>query len=255
MASRPWPIEPLKVWIVLPAYNEADNLWPLFEQVDQTMRLLPHPSEVIVVDDGSADRTAEIATAASQHLHVTLLRHEQNLGLGPTIRDGLRYAAQHADARDAVVTMDADNSHKPGAIPAMLDHLSQGAELVIASRYQHGSLIRGVPRFRIWTSNVAGWLFRLTFPIPGVRDYTCGFRAYRADLLQRGFDRYGDAFIDQEGFQCMVDILLKLAKLDPLVREVPMILRYDLKEGPSKMNVSKTIGQTLRLMLDRRLEK
>ncbi len=134
-------------------------------------------------------------------------------------------------------------------------HLAQGAELVIASRYQPGALIRGVPTRRIWTSNVASWLFRLLFPIPGVKDYTCGYRAYRAELLQRAFERYGESFVDQEGFQCMVDILLKLHRLDPLVREVPMILRYDLKEGPSKMNVSKTIGATLRLMLQRRLEE
>jgi len=255
MAEKPWPTEPPKVWVVLPAFNEQDNLWPLLEQLDQTRQLLSGEMEVVIVDDGSSDGTADVATHASKHLPVTLLRHEQNMGLGPTIRDGLRHAAQHASPRDAIISMDADNSHKPGLIPSMLDHLGQGAELVIASRYQPGALIRGVPRVRIWTSNVASWLFRLIFPIPGVRDYTCGYRAYRAELLQRAFDQYGESFVDQDGFQCMVDILLKLARLDPPVREVPMILRYDLKEGPSKMNVSKTIGATIRLMVHRRIER
>ncbi len=254
-ADQRWETLPPKVWVVLPAFNEAANLPPLFEQLHQTWRLLPHAFEVIVVDDGSADETAQVVADWQAQLDIDLHRHERNQGLGPTIRDGLRQAANRAEPRDVIITMDADNSHKPGLIPAMLDHLAQGAELVIASRYQPGALIRGVPTRRIWTSNVASWLFRLLFPIPGVKDYTCGYRAYRAELLQRAFERYGESFVDQEGFQCMVDILLKLHRLDPLVREVPMILRYDLKEGPSKMNVSKTIGATLRLMLQRRLEE
>lgn len=246
---------PGRIWIVLPAYNEADNLGPLLDQIAAIRGWLAWPVQVVVVDDGSADATAVVAEEAADQLPLTLLRHERNQGLGPTIRDGLRHAATQAAPHDAVVTMDADNSHKPGAIPALLDHLRQGADLAIASRYQPGALIRGVPRHRLATSTIAAWLFRATFPIPGVRDYTCGFRAYRASLLQQAFAHYGDRFVDQDGFQCMVDILLKLARFDPLVREHPMILRYDLKLGPSKMNVTKTIGATLRLMLQRRLER
>jgi dolichol-phosphate mannosyltransferase len=65
-------------------------------------------------------------------------------------------------------------------------------------------------------------------PIRGVRDYTCGYRAYRGRVLRQAFQRYGDDFINQEGFQCMVDILLKLRKMDVIFGEVPLILRYDL---------------------------
>jgi dolichol-phosphate mannosyltransferase len=91
------------------------------------------------------------------------------------------------------------------------------------------------------------------FPIHGVRDYTCGFRAYRCRLLREAFRRYGDDFVDRRGFECMVDILLKLHRLGATFAEVPLTLRYDRKGGASKMRVARTVADTLRLMLRRRL--
>ena len=92
-------------------------------------------------------------------------------------------------------------------------------------------------------------LMRTVFPIKGARDYTCGFRAYRASILQAAFARYGEGLISQKGFSCMVDILLKLRTLDPIMGEVPLILRYDLKHGMSKMHAARTTVDTLALML------
>jgi dolichol-phosphate mannosyltransferase len=85
-----------------------------------------------------------------------------------------------------------------------------------------------------------------------VRDYSCGYRAYRASLLREAFARWDQDFISEPGFSCMVDILLKLDKLGAICTEVPMILRYDRKPGKSKMNVRKTIWQTLSLLIRRR---
>jgi len=95
-------------------------------------------------------------------------------------------------------------------------------------------------------------LFKIMFSIPGIRDYTCGYRAYRAGLLQDVIAS-DPAFFDQDGFQVMVDILLKLRRdKDLIFGEVPLILRYDLKEGSSKMDVGGTIRSTLALMWRRR---
>jgi dolichol-phosphate mannosyltransferase len=84
----------------------------------------------------------------------------------------------------------------------------------------------------------------------GIKDYTCGFRAYRVDMLRKTINFYGDKFITQKGFGCMVEVLLKVASQSATMNEVPMILRYDLKQGESKMNVKKTTSQTLKLLLD-----
>ena len=86
-------------------------------------------------------------------------------------------------------------------------------------------------------SRAASLLMRIVFPIRGVRDFTCGYRAYRADVLQRAVEHYHGEFVDQDGFQCMVDILLKLRPMRLIFGEVPLLLRYDRKGGQSKMHV------------------
>src|SRR5262249_45187187 len=101
-------------------------------------------------------------------------------------------------------------------------------------------------------SKGASWLFQFFFPIHGVRDYTCGYRAYRAGAMKQLIDRHGKEFISERGFSCMVDILLRLRESDLVFTEVPMVLRYDLKPGLSKMKVAQTIFDTLKLLMKRR---
>jgi dolichol-phosphate mannosyltransferase len=241
------------VWVVLPAYNEARTLPGLLDAIDESMFEAGLVYRVIVVDDGSDDGTSEVVEEAAQRLPLVLERHPRNLGLGMTLRDGLLAAARLADPKDLVVTMDADSSHSPELILRMVRLAREGHDVVIASRYRPGSRVRGVPLLRRVLSYWGSWLLRAVFPTPGVRDYTCGYRAYRAALLQRVIETEGEAFFDQEGFQCMVDILLKLRRNPDLIfGEVPFVLRYDLKEGASKMNVSRTLRNTLVLILRRR---
>jgi dolichol-phosphate mannosyltransferase len=90
--------------------------------------------------------------------------------------------------------------------------------------------------------------------VKGIRDYSCGFRAYRATTLRAAYAHYGDkGFVTEQGFACMVEILLQLNRLGGVrFAEVPFILRYDLKPTPTKMNVLRTIQDTLRLALRHR---
>jgi dolichol-phosphate mannosyltransferase len=178
--------------------------------------------------------------------------HEVNQGLGATIRDGLLKACELADPQDVLVTLDADNTHTPELILRMVRTVREGLDVVVASRYRPGSRVRGVPLGRRILSRVASVLFRLLFPIKGIRDYTCGYRAYRAGALQSVISRSGGTFFQEEGFQAMVDILLKLRRdKDLIFGEVPLILRYDLKEGASKMDIGRTIRRTLSLVVRR----
>lgn len=241
------------IWVVLPAYNEELSLPPLLERIDESMFEAGLTYRVLLVDDGSKDGTLKVAEEFAKRIPLIVERHEVNMGLGATIRDGLMKASELAEPNDIIVTMDADNSHTPALIQRMVRLIREGHDVVIASRYQPGSSIRGVSLARRALSYWGGWLFRIMFPIPGVRDYTCGYRAYRAEVMQRVASEHGKAFFDQEGFQCMVDILLKLRKMDLIFGEVPFVLRYDMKEGESKMNITKTIKNTLSLMLQRRL--
>jgi dolichol-phosphate mannosyltransferase len=134
----------------------------------------------------------------------------------------------------------------------MILKVLEGHDIVIASRFRKGARVIGLSWSRKCMSIGASWMMRIVFPIKGVRDYTCGFRAYRAEILRKAFKEYGETFIDQIGFQCMSDILIKLRRFEPVVAEVPMILRYDFKMGSSSMKVGLTVIKTLRLVLVRR---
>jgi len=242
-----------KIFVVLPAYDEEDNIGGLLDKIDGAMTEFGLRYQVIVVDDGSRDRTFEVLQDYSKRIPLTISRHQANQGLGPTIRDGLLLAAGMAAPSDFVITMDADETQSPTLIPRMVEMLREGHDVVIASRYQPGSRVVGLSVARRIASYGASWLFRMLFPTPGVRDYTCGFRAYRGQVLALAEAKYGARFVEGQGFQCMVDILLKLRRLDLQFGEAPLILRYDLKRGASKMRVARTIWHTLSLIVKRRL--
>lgn len=242
-----------RLLIVLPAYNEEESLGPLLDSIGVAMAGLGRPYEVIVVNDGSSDGTSRVASQASFRLPVTVVEHEQNSGLAAALRTGLEAAAGKSRRGDVIFTMDADNTHPPGLMPRMLSMLGEGCDVVIASRFQSGSRVVGVPLVRNWMSVGARAVFTLMLPIRGVRDYTCGYRAYRAGVLHDALAEYGDQFVTEKGFSCMVDVLLKLRGRGLVMGEAPLILRYDQKGGASKMKVAKTVWQTLSLIFRRRV--
>lgn len=242
-----------QVLVVLPAYNEEANIAKLLNRTSQALDDEGISYVVVVVDDGSQDGTAEILLSYQDRIPLIVERHEKNKGLGATIRDGLAIAARHAGPDDVVVTMDADDTHTPGLIFRMVRLIREGHDVVIASRFRPGARIFGLTWGRRFVSFAASWLLRIIFPTPGVRDFTCGYRAYRGSTLHSALSLYGAEFVNAEGFQCMVDILLKLRRMPTIFGEVPMILRYDRKGGQSKMKLARTAGHTLALLVRRRL--
>lgn len=196
---------------------------------------------VVVVDDGSTDNTAQVASSFQGISELVLISHKQNRGLGRAIQTGLEWAVNHARPDEIIITMDADDTHEPGIIPQMVDKIRRGADVVIASRYCGGGEQVGLSPQRRILSWGASKILGSIFNIQGVTDYSSGYRAYRASLLRQAFERYGDDFIQANGFDCMAEILLKLRALNPVAAEVPLVLRYDRKNGESKMAVGATI--------------
>lgn len=235
--------------LAMPAYNEAPNLARLLPRVREIRDRLTVPIRVIVVDDGSTDDTAAVARRAADGLDVEVVPHGQNQGLAATIKTALSSALTRATSDDdIIVTMDADDTHTPALIPGMAALVDEGYDLVVASRFTPGARVSGLSLPRKIYSLVAAWAFRLITPMRGVRDYTCGYRAYRAGFLRRVWAVYGDAITTETGFSCMADILLKCREFRPVAAEVPLDLRYDRKEGASKMRVWATISATLRML-------
>lgn len=242
-----------RIIVALPAYNEEANIGELLRAIHRTLQSAGLPHCILVVDDGSRDRTPDILRACAQNLPLAVETHAANQGLGGTLRDLLRMASSHAAPGDLIVTMDSDESHSPDLIPAMVARIGEGCDVVVASRFRPGARIHGLAPHRVWASRFGSLLLRAMFPTPGLRDFTCGFRVYRAEALELAYRHYGDALVDQPGFSCMVDVLLKMRRLPLVFGEVPMILRYDLKRSRSKMRLMRTSLATLRLMFRRRV--
>lgn len=242
----------------LPAYNEAENLPALLADLQvagERASCLGFATRFVIVDDGSVDATPDILREWQGRVRLDIITHRPNQGLGLTIAHALEKAASLAQGGDVVVTLDADNTQPPSLVFAMLLKVLEGNDVVIASRYRYGAKVLGLAWHRHLMSLGAALLFKLVFPIPGVRDYTCGFRAYEAGFLRRGFETYSGALVTERGFQCMAEILLRLCRVDRNASfvEVPMVLKYYQKKGGSKMKVLTTVLATLRLLAKHRL--
>ena len=239
----------VKLVIALPVYNEEKSLPPLLARIRESMRGAAPPYRVVVVDDGSTDRSLAIAQSFASLMPLHVLRHATNQGLGRAIRGALLWAAQNCSDNDVVVTLDADNSQPPERIPEMLKRLKAGVEVVIASRYAPGARTLNVPFHRRLLSYLGNLAYAIRFPVRGVRDYTCGFRAYRAGILRMGFRVYGTSLVRSRGFECMAEILVKLRALGAAFAEVPFTLDYGAKAGPSKMRLCGAISGNLRILI------
>ena len=227
--------------VVLPAFNEEQDLPQLLKRLDASLEKLGLPFHIVVVDDGSTDRTAAIAAQAARTMPVHLVCHPRNLGLGRAIQTGLTEARKFGGI---VVTMDADNSHDPAYIADMIAEFeTKDVDLVICSRYQKGSRVVGLNAFRRFLSYGCHLTMKTLLPYRNVRDYSTGFRAYDAAILDRLVSRYGERMVEQSGFACMLELIAKLRTIGARVLEIPYTLRYDQKQGASKLRLFRTLRQ------------
>lgn len=238
----------MKITIVLPAYNESESISGLLENFETFIASTTYDIRLLVVNDGSKDDTVQKVQAYISSLPIDIIDNPENKGLGSVLSQGLFKAVELSGPGDIICTMDADNSHLPSHLTSMIEKINSGYDVVIASRYQKGAQIYGLNNFRIFTSFMAGSLFLVLAQLKGVRDYTCGYRAYTYEVLNKGKEFYKEKLIEESGFACMVELLLKLDRFNPKYCEIPMTLRYDLKLSPSKMKIWATIKKTFAVL-------
>jgi dolichol-phosphate mannosyltransferase len=240
------------LWLALPAYNEERSLPALLERCVPLARALEQQGlrfAVLVVDDGSRDGTAQAAQPFAGRLGLEVIPHGVNRGLGAALRTGLTSALARAGDDDLVATMDADNTHDPALLTDMVRRMNdEHADIVIASRYAPGGREIGLSPLRSVLSRGASFLLSISARVGGARDYTCGYRLYRAAVLRRAVAAWGERLVEEAGFTCMAEVLLKLGRGGARVSESPLVLRYDLKEGASKMKMARTIARYFELI-------
>lgn len=208
--------------VVLPTYNEADNI----AEVLRRLREAVPEADVLVVDDGSPDGTAEIVRSVGG---VDILARPGKLGLGSAYRDGFIEGLRRG--YEVLVEMDADLSHDPAALPDLLQAVDDGADLAVGSRYvAGGSIAHWSARRRAlsrWGNRYARWALALP-----LADATSGFRAYRADVVRR-LDLYS---VRADGYGFQIEMAYRVARAGGEIVEVPIAF-VDRRRGASKMGL------------------
>ena len=190
--------------MVIPAFNEEKTIGRVIEETIQVMESLGLPYEIIVVDDGSWDRTREEASKYK----VTVLSNGRNRGKGYALRKGF----QHASG-DIIVTIDADGSHKPKEIPDLLNTLMEGADIVAGSRFL-GKNKNHTSKLHVF----GNYLINLTIMAltgKAITDSQTGLRALKRDFLQK-------ISLESEGYEIETEITVKGLKNGFVFKEIPI---------------------------------
>lgn len=214
-------------WVVLPTYNEADTLPEL---VPAVLDRLPRPCRLLVVDDSSPDGTGAIADElAAANDEVQVLHRREKRGLGPAYVAGFHAAFAGGAAR--IVQMDADFSHAPAHVPALLAAL-EDADLALGSRYVDGGAVHDWGAGRRAISRLGSGYARAALGVE-VRDLTGGFKAWRREALEGiRIDEVGAI-----GYAFQVETTYRAIRAGYRVVEVPISFR-DRRVGASKMSRS-----------------
>jgi len=223
------------IWILLPAYNEQEDLPTLLEKLQRA--LAGKQYKLVVINDGSTDKTGEILERSQEELNLEVVEHPINRGLGETERDGFEHIAWQADDEDFIVRIEGDDTHEPKYLFELINKLEEGYDVVNTSRFQPGGGQKGVNSYRAFISRSANLFMKMLFGIHGVTDYSCGYRAYRASVVKDALAIYGNNLIQMKGmgFTSTLEIIVKLHMMGCRFGEVPFVLRYDQKRGGSKM--------------------
>jgi dolichol-phosphate mannosyltransferase len=237
------------IHVVVPAYDEAPGIGGMLAGIAGHLEPIGLPHRIVVVDDGSTDGTGDICRAASSADHpVEVLTHPRNMGPGAAFRSGFLRVLEDADPLDVVLTMEGDRTSDPRILPRMLGRVwEEGDDIVLASCYLYGGGIRGTHLHRVGLSHVANGLMKKSLGLSGLATLSSFYRVYQASALAALRDRWGEGFITSRGFECMVEILYRAARLGLRISEVPTTLDGSRRAGKSKMRVVRTSLAYLRL--------
>ena len=237
------------IHFLLPVFNEVGSVEGMVAAIRETVEPLGLPTRVLFVDDGSTDGTAQACSNASTPSQpVEVLSHQRNLGPGAAFRTGLLRILEDADASDLVVTMEGDLTSDPRVLLRMVHRAWQeGDHIVLASCYLYGGGIKHTNIHRIGLSHIANGLVKKTLGLSGLSTLSSFYRVYQVRALQLLHEHYGSHFISTHGFESMVEILYRSARLGLRISEVPMVLDGSRRIGGSKMRIVRTSLGYLRL--------
>ncbi len=215
-------------WLVLPTYNEAENIEAIVEAALPQLASTGREHRVLVVDDGSPDGTGEIADRlAAEHSEVEVLHRAQKAGIGPAYLAGFERAL--AGGAELMLEMDSDFSHDPADIPRLIA-ASDEADLVLGSRYVPGGGVTDWGLGRRMISRGGCLYAQLILRVP-VRDLTGGFKCFNRRVLEE-LDLEG---VGTDGYGFQIEMTYRALRAGFHVREIPILFR-ERRVGASKMS-------------------
>jgi glycosyltransferase involved in cell wall biosynthesis len=222
------------IYVCIPSYNEAPTIGLLLWRIRQVFAGFQREYQLLVLDDGSSDATAEVLERYTRVLPLSVIRHQQRGGYADSVEELLRQAVERTDRpkRDCAILMHADFAHSPQFIPDLVRRIESGADIVIAQ-----STLQGEPsRVRRWVRRLAPYLLRGTVSVPGVTDVVSGFAVFRLVTLRNAFRGAPGRLLSTEGWAANAELYGRTVRHARRVETIPAVERRDLRQRPSRVN-------------------
>ena len=233
--------------IILCAYNEAQNLKKLLANINYELKILDRDFEIICCLDGTTDNSLDIIDDFSNSCKITALPLINQRGLGIAFKRLFLEVIKNSADDDLIISLDADNTHNPEQIPTMINHFENNQlDLLVASRFCNDSTMDSFPKHRQLISKSISLLLQTLFPIKKInnqklKDYTSGFRIYRAAKLKELFELKKDDFVREPEFTYTCELLINLSRLTCRIDEIAVLYDYGQKLGASKLRLGRNM--------------
>jgi dolichol-phosphate mannosyltransferase len=241
-----------RLHVVVPVFNETGNLERLLQAFREIAARWPR-ARFLLCDDGSTDGTPERARSLAGALDLVVLIHPRNRGPGRAFATAFAHLATNLSDTDWVVTMEGDNTSRHELLDQMLGRAErEGFAVVLASPYLYGGGIVHTNVLRVFVSAVANLFVKELLGLQGILTVSSFFRVYRGSFFRKLQLHYGPGIVERAGFECMVEMLMKITHLGASITEVAMVLDTSRRAGSSKMKIGRTTLGYLALWWHRR---
>ena len=223
------------IYVCIPSYNEAPTVGLLLWKVRQVFAGFPREYQLLVMNDGSTDATAEVLEPYTRVLPLTVLNHPERRGYAASVEALLRRAVDLTDRpkRDAAILMHADFAHDPQTLPDLVRRVDSGADVVVAEGNVEGESSKG---YR-WLRHYAPMLLRGVVSVPGVKDVVSGFAIFRLVVLRNALRSQQRELLVADDWAANAELYWRASRYARRVEALPSSERHDLRGRPTRVRV------------------
>ena len=230
------------LYIIIPFLNEAENIPRLSKNCHDLIQTLNVQTNhtFLLIDDGSTDNSIPLIKEHFSNLNVKIIQHPNNLGPGIAFLSGFLEIHKNLKDDDWVLTMEADNTSNHQIVPKMFKRSEEGFPVILASPYIYGGTIVNTSRFRKFLSFMSNLILKELLGLRGIMTMSSFFRLYKGRVIKHLIRVYSENFIENSGFEGVVELLMKMVYCRIPISEYPLILDTAQRRGKSKMKILRT---------------